>query len=145
MAKSWRVEPMYLGNYRYSWKMVCGFWAHYQPPFFWLYSFTPKLNAIFVALFFFLFLSFPCCLLLNRQTHCIQSLSNSRYQGGLLCHWNRGCQVAEIPLNRVLFNRWIKFSKWVDIKNKLNLTKIGSATMVFPSPSGPPNFKLLSF
>ena len=32
--------------------------------------------------------------------------------------------------------RWIKFSEWVDIKNKLNLTKIGGATMGGLPPNG---------
>ena len=32
---------------------------------------------------------------------------------------------------------WIKFSKWVNIKNKLNVTKIGGATMEVSPPNGP--------
>ena len=47
-------EPIYLGNYRYWWKLVCGFWAHYQLPFFWLCSFTP--TWILFSFFFFFFL-----------------------------------------------------------------------------------------
>ena len=33
--------------------------------------------------------------------------------------------------------RWIKFSEWMDIKTKLNLTKTWGATMRFPPPNGP--------
>ena len=55
-----------------------------------------------------------------------------------------------IPLIRVCQNfklskcycRWIKFSKWVDIQNKLNLTKIGGYKMRGCSQTGPPKFKL---
>ena len=42
-------EPIHLGNYRYWWKMVCDFWAHYQLPFFWLCSFI----ATWILFFFF--------------------------------------------------------------------------------------------
>ena len=66
-------EPIYLGNYPYWWKMVCNFWAHYQPPFCWLCSFTlTNLNTIFLVLhlFCYFFLSFFVFsyryLLLNR-------------------------------------------------------------------------------
>ena len=59
-------ESIYLCNYRYWWKMVCDFWAHYQPPFFWLCSFIPTwILIVLFHFFFFLFFSFPCCLLEN--------------------------------------------------------------------------------
>ena len=45
----------------------------------------------------------------------------------------RGSPQAGPPKFRTLeplgLARWIKFLEWVDIKNKLNLTKVGSATM----------------
>ena len=44
-----------------------------------------------------------------------------------------GPQNFEV-LNRCA--RWIKFSEWVDIKNKLNLTKIGLPQRELP-PNGP--------
>ena len=47
-------EPIYLGNYRYWWKMVCNFWAHYQLAFFWLCSFTPTWILFFFFFCFFL-------------------------------------------------------------------------------------------
>ena len=40
--------------------------------------------------------------------------------------------------------RWIKFSEWVDIKNKFNITKIGRSEMgIFPKRD-PPKFKLFN-
>ena len=52
-------EPIYLGNYRYWWKLVCGFWAHYQPPFFWLCSVTPTWKLFFwFCIFFHTFFAF---------------------------------------------------------------------------------------
>ena len=38
----------------------------------------------------------------------------------------------------------MKFSEWVDIKNKLNITKIGDATMGVSPLTGPPNVKLFN-
>ena len=105
-------ELIYLGNYRYWWKMVCGFWAHYQPPLVWLCSFTPTWKPFFLFCIFFLtfvFFSFSSSafpLLLNRETHWVQSLSDWRYQGGLVNDWNQGCQVWRIPFNRVLQKFW---------------------------------------
>ena len=63
----------------------------------------------FFLLFFFWF--FSGYLLLNCWTHSIQSLSDWKYQGGLVPDWNRGCQVGGIPLKWVLqnfelLNRW---------------------------------------
>ena len=55
-------EPIYLGNYQYWWKMVCNFWAHYQPPFSWLCSFTPT----WILFYFFFFLLFFFFLILLR-------------------------------------------------------------------------------
>ena len=54
-----------------------------------------------------------------------------------------------IPINRVLqnfelLNRYSLIDqiwKWIDIKNKLNLTKIRGATMVISPQTGPPKFK----
>ena len=37
-----------------------------------------------------------------------------------------------------------QFSEWVDIRNKLNLTKIGGATMGGFPPNDPPKFKLFT-
>ena len=144
LVENWQeideFEPIYLDNYRYWWKLVSGFWAHYQALFFWLCLFTPTWILFFLFCFFLLtfVFFFPCYLLLNRKTHCIPSLSDWRYQEGLLCDWNRGCHVKESSStgSSKIFNfktirvRWIKFSKWVDIKNKLNLTKIGDGTVV---------------
>ena len=39
----------------------------------------------------------------------------------------------------------MKFSEWVDTKNKLNLTKIGGAIMGVYSQTGPIKFKLFTF
>ena len=45
-----------------------------------------------------------------------------------------------------LQTRWIKFSKWVNIKNKLNLTKIGESTMDgFPPKQALQNLNFLIF
>ena len=90
--------------------------------------------------FFFLLLFFFFCryLLLNHLTHCIQSLSNWRYQEGLLQQKSRvpgwGDPSPLIMSSKILIFytsrvRWINFLEWVDIKNKQNLTKIGG----FPS------------
>ena len=38
----------------------------------------------------------------------------------------------------------MKFSEWVDIRNKLNLTKIGGATMGVSPQMDPPKFKLFT-
>ena len=98
-------EAIYLGNYRFWWKMVCDCWAHHQPPFFWLCSVTPTwILFFFFFLSYFFFLFFSGYLLLNCLTHCILSLSDWRYQGGLLLDWNWGCQVGGIPLKQVLQN-----------------------------------------
>ena len=68
--KMYEFEPISLGNYRHWWKMVCDFWAHYQPPFFLLCSFIPTWILLFLFCIFFLtfFLSyfFRRYLLLNR-------------------------------------------------------------------------------
>ena len=54
------LEPIYVGKYRFWWKMICAFWAHYQLPFFWLCLFTQTwiqfffFFAFFLAFFFFL-------------------------------------------------------------------------------------------
>ena len=51
-------QPIYLGKYRYWWKMVCDFWAHYQPHFFWVCSFTPTWKLFCFVLFLLLFFLF---------------------------------------------------------------------------------------
>ena len=118
----------------------------------------PNLHSIFLLFFsfFLLFFSFLffCSgyLLLNRLTHCIQSLSDWRHQGGLVPDWNWGCQVGGIPLKRVLQNfellncwsKWIKFSEWVHIRNKLNQTKIMRATIGGSPLTDPTKFKLFT-
>ena len=48
-------ESIYLGNYRYWWKMACDFWEHYQPPFFWLCWFAPPWIPFFLLTSFFFF------------------------------------------------------------------------------------------
>ena len=92
-------EPIYLDKYRFWWNMICAFWAHYQSPFVWLCLFTPNLNTIFLlyCLLLFFLSCFTGYLLLKRKTHCIQSLSDWRYQGGLVREWHRGCQVWGSP------------------------------------------------
>ena len=47
------LELLPLGKYQFWWKMICSFWAHYQPSFFWFCLFTPTR-----ILFFFFFLTF---------------------------------------------------------------------------------------
>ena len=98
-------ETIHLHKYRFWWKMICAFWAHYQPPLLVMFVY-PILNTIFLLLIFsyFFFFFFSAYLLLNRWTHCIQSLSGWRYQAGLVREWNRGCQVEGTPLNRALQN-----------------------------------------
>ena len=61
--------------------MVRGFWAHYQPHFFWLWLFTPTWKLFFLFCMFFLifFFFFFRYLLLHRYMHCIQSLSDWRH------------------------------------------------------------------
>ena len=39
----------------------------------------------------------------------------------------------------------MKFLEWVDIKNKLNLTKIGKTMMGGSPQTDPPKFKLFTF
>ena len=51
-------EPIYLDKYRFWWKMICGFWANYQLPFFWSCSFTPTRILLFFFLSFFTLSSF---------------------------------------------------------------------------------------
>ena len=63
-------EPIYLGNYRYWWKMVWDFWAHYQPFFYGLCSFTPTwrlffLFCVYFLTFFLFILPLSTCKLLN--------------------------------------------------------------------------------
>ena len=92
-------EPIYLGTvitYRYWSKIWNGLW------------FLSTLSIVFFLVMFVyptaqlknycIFLFSYCNLLLNSLKHCIQSLSDWRYQGGLVCDWNRGCQVEGIPL-----------------------------------------------
>ena len=57
-----------------------------------------------------------------------------------------------IPLNRLkILNfqtvkaRWIKFSEWVGIKNKLSVTKIGGAVMGVSPKLALKNSKFLTF
>ena len=38
----------------------------------------------------------------------------------------------------------MKFSEWVDVKNKLNVTKIGGATIGVSPQMGSPKFKLFT-
>ena len=91
-------EPVYLGKYRFWRKMISDFWTHYQPPFFWLCLFTPTWMLLFFFFFFLLFFFFfSGYLFLNSLTHCIQSLSNWRYQGGLVCGWNWGARLGVSP------------------------------------------------
>ena len=59
-------EPIYLGNYRYWWKIVCDFWAHYQLLLFWLCSFTP--TRYYFSSFFSFFLLFFFLILLRLFT-----------------------------------------------------------------------------
>ena len=47
-------EPIYLNKHRLWWKRICVFWAHYQPPFFWLCSLTPTWIQFFFFFVFFL-------------------------------------------------------------------------------------------
>ena len=61
-------EPIYLGNYRYWWKVVFDFWAHYQLAFFWLCSFTPTWILFFFDFFFFLTFFFFFIILLRLST-----------------------------------------------------------------------------
>ena len=49
-------EPIYLGNYQYWWKKLCDFWAHYQPPLFWLCRLLQLEN--YFSCFWHLFLTF---------------------------------------------------------------------------------------
>ena len=58
-----RFWTIHLGKYRFWWKMICGLWAHYQPFFFWLCSFTPTWILFFF--FFVFFLTFFFLLLLS--------------------------------------------------------------------------------
>ena len=41
--------------------------------------------------------------------------------------------------------RWIKFREWIDVKSKLNLTKIGGDTIGVAFANGPQNSKFLTF
>ena len=41
--------------------------------------------------------------------------------------------------------RWIKFSEWVEIKNKLHLTKIGGTTIRFTPSNGPSKIQTFTF
>ena len=51
-------EPTHLGKYRFWWKMIYAFWAHSQPPFFLVCSFTPTWLLFFFFSFFLLFFLF---------------------------------------------------------------------------------------
>ena len=82
--------PIYLGTYRYWWNMVCDFWLHCNRLSFG-YVRLLQLKSIFLVCFFFFshFFFLPMLPLSNLLTHCIESFSNGKYQGGLLCDWNR--------------------------------------------------------
>ena len=56
---------IYLNNFRYWWKIVCDFWAHYQLSFFWLRSFTPTWYYFFS---FFLLFFFFIIIILRQST-----------------------------------------------------------------------------
>ena len=61
-----KFEPIYFGNYQHWWKMVCGFWAHYQQPFFWLCLFTSTwILFLLFCIFFSFFFFFPVLLPLS--------------------------------------------------------------------------------
>ena len=54
--KSWRIWTDTSPSFLILIEMVCDFWAHYQPPFFWLCLFTSTWILFFLFYFFFLFL-----------------------------------------------------------------------------------------
>ena len=92
-------EPIYLGNYQYWWKMVCDFWAHYQPLFFWLCSFTPTWISFcwfciffLTVLFFLSFLPLSTFKLLNALYSKFERLNISRRT---FVQQKLGCQVGE--------------------------------------------------
>ena len=107
--KVYEFEPLYLGSCWYWCKMVCDFWAHIWQPLFWLCSFIQLKYYVFVFLlcffltfFFFYLFSSHVIFFQNHWTHCIQTLSDWKYQRGLLRDRNRRCQIGEIPLNQIL-------------------------------------------
>ena len=66
---------------------------------------------------------------------------------------NQGCLVGRSPsigffktLNfSTVKARWNKFLEWVDIKNKLNVTNIGDATMGVSPKRALQNYNFLTF
>ena len=82
--------------------------------------------------YFFCFASF-FLLFFSSLNALYKKFERLKISGSTSVQLNQGCQVGGIPLNRVLQNfkllpvraKWIKFSEWVEIKNKLNVTKIG--------------------
>ena len=127
--------------------MVCNFCADYQPPFFWLYVRLPLLECFF-SFYYFLFL--PILSTFKPLNAPYSKFERLKISGRTFVPLK---SVAGIPLYWVVQNfelctvttRWIKFSKWVDLKNKLNQTKIWFATMEVSPKRALQNSNFLTF
>ena len=113
--------------------MVCGFWTHYQPPFLWLGSFSQLtwilLFFLFVLFFFPIYLQyFYAAKRTEFKIWAVVGVRKDKIPPEI-----GDAIMGDSPLNGsskflkfwIIGARRIKFSEWVDIKNELNLTKIG--------------------
>ena len=124
--------------------MVCDFLSTLSTTY--LLVAFPNLKTIFFVLhllnFFFLFL-LPLSTFKPLNALYLK-LMRLKISGRTSVRQKSGVPGWGISLNRVIQNfelltvraRWIKFSEWVNIKNKLTLTKIGSSA-IGAFPNGP--------
>ena len=87
------LEPIYLGKYRYWWKMVCDFWARYQSPFFWLCSCTPIWIQFFLFCIFFLTFLFLLSLFVFKPLNALYSKFEGLQMSGRIFV----CQKLDVP------------------------------------------------
>ena len=99
-------EPIHLGKYQLWWKMICGFWAHYQLPFCWLCSFTPtRILFFFFFVFFLTFFFFLLRLSTFKPLNALYSkFERLKISGKTSAGMKSGVPGWRIPLNRVLLN-----------------------------------------
>ena len=83
-----QFELIYLNNYSYWWKMVCGFWVHHQPPFFWL--------SLLPASWKFIFLLDLC------DASCRKSL----------CFFQAKLRIRQLEVENTLTLKWLKVETW---------------------------------
>ena len=110
-AKSWQIWTGVVDNfYRYWWKMVSGFWALYQPPFFRLCLFTPTSKLFFVFCIFFLLFLLILLALCTLTLSFIMLFCNNRFINHVAVMWLVGSQSYSILSNYIKLRRHLNSS-----------------------------------